>query len=66
MDVTKAEVDSVSTILTLLLEWSGATDESPDDTEIINVNGAAVSLGDIRDASVTLGNLSALVQTKRK
>lgn len=65
-DVTKKDVDNLSHVLHLLVEWSGVTDESPDDTEILSVNGSTLVLGDIRDASVTLNELSTLVQTRKK
>lgn len=65
-DVTKKDVDNLANVLTLLVAWSGVTDETPDDTEILSVNGASLVLGDIRDASVTLNELSALVQTRKK
>jgi len=56
-NLTKEEIEVLERIVSVLLDWSGVTDDTPDDTEIIASNTEYVSLGDLRDASVTVDKL---------
>jgi hypothetical protein len=68
-DITKQDLDQLSSILTTLFDWSGITDESPDDTEIMsnpyNPN-QVITLGDLRMAIGTMRELEELVRAHSK
>jgi hypothetical protein len=52
--VSTNDVSKIEQMMTTLVEWSGISDDTPDDTEILEYNGMAITVGDVRDAVVTL------------
>jgi hypothetical protein len=57
-NITREDVDKVHELLSTIVEWSGATDDTPDDTEVVYINGKQLTLGDIREAVGTLNSLA--------
>lgn len=61
MTINKYDLHIIEKIVGTLLNWSGVTEDSPDETEILAApNGGAITLGDIRDATVALDYLKTL------
>lgn len=51
------DTKSLDKILLILYEWSGATDSSPDETEVISSDSGTVTLEDLRDAGVIVSQI---------
>lgn len=52
------DINLLRTIIGVLYDWSGVTDDTPDDTEVISSqNGDSITLGDLRDASSIVESL---------
>lgn len=54
MVVSVEELNKVKSVLSLLVSWSGVSDDTPDDTEILECDGIAITLGDLRDCFTTV------------
>lgn len=63
-NITRDEVDKIHHILSLLVEWSGAQDDTPDDTEVLYINGQSVTLGDIKEATGTINSLAETAKVR--
>lgn len=63
--IKKYDINLLQKIIAVLHDWSGATDDTPEDTEIISSDKAVVTLGDLQDAAVVLDNLSQLIHSQR-
>lgn len=48
-----SKLDQVSRIIQVLFDWSGATDDTPDDTEVITSSSGmeTITVGDLKEAS---------------
>lgn len=57
MTLTKEEVALLFKVISVLYDWSGVTNDTPDDTEIISSGQDTITLADLRDASVALSRL---------
>ncbi len=58
-EVKVEEIELLLKVVNTLLDWSGVSDDTPDDYEIISdaPGLSTVTLGDLRDASSMLNNL---------
>lgn len=65
IDVSKKEVDHIIELFNVMLDWSGITDDTEDDTEILGMGDRQITLADVRDACSTLNKLSVAIQTKK-
>jgi len=54
MAVSVEELDKVESVLSLLVSWSGVSDDTPDDTDILECDGTTITLGDLRDCFTAL------------
>lgn len=54
MAVSAEELEKVESVLSTLVSWSGVSDDTPDDTDILECDGSAITLGDLRDCFTTL------------
>lgn len=53
------KLDQVSRIIQVLFDWSGATDDTPDDTEVVSSSSGleTVTVGDLKEASNAIERL---------
>lgn len=66
-EVKKVDVELLLKIVGTMYDWSGVSEDTPDDFEVI-ADGAglsSVTLGDLKDASAILSNLKNLVDVSR-
>lgn len=63
-NLTKDDVAVLSKIVSVLCNWSGITEETPNDTEIVSDGVESVTLGDLRDASVVIESIVQRVGSK--
>lgn len=53
------EIELLLKVINIMLDWSGVSDDTPDDYEVMSdpPGLSSVTLGDLRDASLMLNNL---------
>jgi len=58
--MNKDEIKMISRIIMILVDWSGSTADTPDDTEIIASGDAmdVVTLGDLKEVATILNKIS--------
>lgn len=66
VEVSKEEVELLLKVITTLYDWSGATEDTPDDTGVINTWATGgqleeVTIGDLKDASSILTQIKNVV-----
>jgi hypothetical protein len=54
IQITGADLALLRRLIVVLHDWSGVSDETPDDTEILAGAQDIITLGDLRDASSIL------------
>lgn len=65
--INRTDVDLVSRIIQVIYDWSGADDETPDDTEVLTTSSGmhAVTLGELKDASSSLEAIRNAILTSK-
>lgn len=65
-EVSLAEIENLLKVVNTMIDWSGVSNETPDDFEIMSDPPGlqVVSLGDLRDASMMLNKLWNLASGK--
>jgi hypothetical protein len=66
IEVSKEEIELLLKIVSTVYDWSGMTEDTPDDYEVLSVYSTGgtlntVSLGDLKDASATLTKFKNIV-----
>ena len=58
-EVKVEEVELLLKVVSTMLDWSGVSDDTPDDFEVMSdpPGLSVITLGDLRDASLVLTNL---------
>ncbi len=66
-EVKVEDIELLLKVVNTLLDWSGVSDDTPDDYEVISdaPGLSVVSLGDLRDASLMLTNLHNIVSVTK-
>lgn len=66
-EVKKADVELLLKIVGTMYDWSGVSEDTPDDFEVIadSAGLASVTLGDLKDASTVLTTLKNIVDSTR-
>ena len=49
-DSVLSAVDAIEHVLSALYDWSGVSDDTPGDTEVIATNSESITLDDLREA----------------
>ena len=65
--VTVNDVELLKNVTNVLWDWSGVSDETPDDFEVISSPGTGLSctLGDLKDAMSIIQTLLNIVQVTK-
>jgi hypothetical protein len=66
VEVSREEVELLLRVVTILYDWSGATDDTPDDCGVISTCATGgqfgeVTTGDLKDASAILTKIKNVV-----
>lgn len=65
MAVVQQDLEKLSDVLDVLVEWSGVSDDTPDDTEILSSPSGIITLGDIRDAYSTVHGIGEILRNNK-
>lgn len=55
--VNRTEIENIEDLFTTLLDWSGVDGDTPDDTELVYINGKTILYGDVKEAAATLARV---------